>query len=123
MFQKSRYFIELTSPEASHRNGSGYNGLMSQQEDRQAFTGFGLGMAPEAEGGVFILTVYRDGSLTAAAHATERGAMEAAVDSLEGELDDEAEGGALQDHFVRVQRLIADEGGVMEIVASPVHRG
>ena len=42
---------------------------MSQQEERQA-------------SGVFILTIYRDGNLTAAAHATGRSAMEAATEYL-----------------------------------------
>ena len=58
-----------------------------------------------------------DGKLTAAVHTTERGAKEAAADLL----DDEE--GTLEDRFARAQRLVSDEGGIMEIVASPVFGG
>ncbi len=98
---------------------------MAQQEDHQAFPGFGIGKLPQYQSGsdIFILAVYRDGSLTAAAHASERSAMEAAVDYLEGELDDEDEGGALEDQVARVQQYLADEGGMMEIIPSPLYGG
>ena len=92
------------------------------QQAATPFTGFSLGMLPkqESEGGVLILVVHCDGNLTAAAHATERGAMEAAVDYVEGEGDDDDGEGALEAQFARAQRLIADDGGLLEIVASPV---
>ena len=69
------------------------------------------------ERGVYVLVVYRDGNLTAAVHTTEGGAKEAAAELL----DDE--GGTLEGRFARVQRLISDEGGVMEIIHSPVFSG
>lgn len=102
-----------------------YNCFMAQQEDHQAFPGFGIGTLPQqqSDSAVFILAVYRDGTLTAAAHASERSAMEAAVDYLEGEMDDEEEGGALEDQVARVQQYLADEGGVMEIIPSAVYGG
>ena len=77
----------------------------------------GTSPASEAKGGVFVLVVYRDGNLTAAVHTTESGAKEAAADLL----DDET--GMLEDRFARAQRLVSDEGGVMEIVSSPVFGG
>ena len=73
--------------------------------------------ASEAKGSVFVLVLYRDGNLTAAVHTTERGAKEAAAD-----LSDD-EDGTLEDRFARAQRLVSDEGGVMEIVSSPVFGG
>ena len=96
------------------------------QPDKQdlGFLGFGGTGIPDLpeEGGVFILAVYRDGSLTAAAHSSERGAMEAAVDYLDAELDDDdGEGGTLEDRYARVQSLLADEGSVMEIIPSPIY--
>jgi len=99
--------------------------MAQQQEDQQVFPGFGIGTLPQhqSDSAVFILAVYRDGSLTAAAHASERGAMEAAVDYLEGELDGEEEGGALEDQVARVQQYISDEGGLMEIIPSPLYGG
>ena len=99
--------------------------MAQQREERQAFTGFGFGMVPEMpdQGGVFILVLYRDGSLMAGAYATERGAMEAAVGDLADELGEEGERGTLDDLYVRAQGVVADEGGVMEIIPSPVHGG
>ncbi len=99
--------------------------MAPKRDETSPFTGFGIGTFPKSpdEGGVFILAVYRDGSLTAAAHATERGAMEAAVGYLDDEWDDEEEGGALADLFLRAQQLISDEGGVMEIIAGPIYGG
>ncbi len=98
---------------------------MAQPEDHQAFPGFGVGKLPsnQNDNEVFILAVYRDGTLTAAVHASERSAMEAAIDYLEGELEDEEEGGALEDQVARVQQYLADEGGVMEIIPSPLYGG
>jgi len=99
--------------------------MAHKQEDASPFTGFGIGAFAKSqdEGGVFILAVYRDGALTAAAYATERGAMEAAVESLEDEQDEDDEGGALEDRFARARRFVADEGGIMEVIASPVSGG
>ena len=89
-----------------------------QQEDPPS-TKSDIGAFPDfnIESGVFVLVVYQDGNLTAAVHTTERGAKEAAADLL----DDED--GMLEDRFARAQRLISDEGGVIEIVSSPVFGG
>ena len=91
-------------------------------KEDQGFTGFGLGAIPKAkaEEGVFILVVYQGGSLTASAYATERGAMEAAMESAEAEWDDSDERRTLEDHFTRAQRASADEGDILEIIPSPV---
>jgi hypothetical protein len=99
--------------------------MAHKQDADSPFTGFGIGAFSESyvEGSVFVLAIYRDGNLTAAVHATERGAMEAAVDYLESERDEDEEGGALEDLFLRAQRVISDEGGIIEIIASPVHGG
>lgn len=99
--------------------------MAQKQEEHQAFTGFGLGTlrTKQAEDGVFLLVVSRDGSLTAAAYATERGAMAAAVESLEDEQEEDGEGGTLEDRFARAQRFITDEGGLMEIIPSPIYGG
>lgn len=95
---------------------------MAHKED-QPFTGFGLLTLPkgQAEEGVFILVVSRDGSLTAAAYAAERSAMEAAVESLEEEQDENEERMTLEDRYRRVQTYIADEGGLLEIIPSPIY--
>ena len=94
------------------------------QEDTP-FTGFGILTLPQGQAakGVFILVVSRDGSLTAAAYATERGAMEAAVESLEEEQDESEERLALEDRYRRAQAYVADEGGIVEIVLSPIYGG
>ena len=99
--------------------------MAHQKDEPSPFTGFGIGnfTKSQADDGVFILAIYHDGNLTAAAYATERGAMEAAVDYLESERDDEDEGGSLEDLFRRAQQVITDDGGVMEIIAGPVHGG
>ena len=75
--------------------------------------------SPESktEGGVFVLVVYRDGNLTAAVHTTESGAKEAAADLL-----DDGDG-MLEDRFARAQSRVSDEGGVMQIISSPVFGG
>ena len=90
-----------------------------EQQKASPPTGLSIGTSPVAktEYNVLVLVVYRDGNLTAAVHTTESGAKEAAVDLL----DDET--GMLEDRFARAQRLVSDEGGVMEIVSSPVFGG
>ena len=100
---------------------NGYNQGMAKEE--QGFTGFGLGAIPkaQAEEGVFILIVYQGGSLTASAYATERGAMEAAVESASAEWDDDEERRTLEDHFTRAQRISTDAGDLLEIIPSPVY--
>ncbi len=95
---------------------------MTQRQDGLPFQGFGVGKQ-QADEGVFILTIYRDGSLTATAHFTERGAMRAAADLLDDQGDEDAEGGTLEDYFLRAQQLLTDEGGLMEIIPSPVYDG
>jgi len=83
-------------------------------------------MVPERDaedGGVFILAVAREGTLTAAAHATEHGAMQAGVEYLEDEQEESDEGGTLEDRFARAQQFLSDEGGVMEIIPSPIYGG
>jgi len=89
----------------------------------QGFTGFGLGAIPkaQAEEGVFILVVTQGGSLTAAAYATERGAMEAAVESAEADWDDDEERRTLEDRFARARIASADAGDLLEIIPSPVY--
>lgn len=92
-----------------------------RQEDSGGFTGFGLGtLSRKSKEDVYLLVISRDGSLTAAAYATERGAMEAAVESMEEEQDENEDGGALQDRYTRAQSFVADEGGILEIISSPV---
>jgi hypothetical protein len=75
------------------------------------------------ERGVFVLALYRDGHLTAAVHTTEDGAKEAAADLLDDEKNDDEEGSTLEVRFAHAQRLISDEGGIMEIIHSPVFSG
>ncbi len=96
---------------------------MANAQERQGFTGFGLGAIPkaQAEEGVFILVVSQGGSLTAAAYATERGAMEAAVESAEADWDDDEERRTLEDRFVRAQRASVDAGDLLEIIPSRVY--
>lgn len=99
---------------------SGYNRRMAhEQQEGPLSTASDIGAFSKSktEGGVFVLVVYRDGNLTAAVHTTERGAREAAADFL---ID---ESGTLEDRFARAQRLVFDEGGIMEIVSSPVFGG
>lgn len=76
----------------------------------------------QAEDGVFILAVYRDGELTAAAHDTETGAMEAAVAYLLDEPEEDDHDGTREDRYARAQQIIADEGGRMEIIPSAIFR-
>lgn len=98
--------------------------MVPEDRERLTFTGFGGTGMPEmqAVGGVFILAVYRDDGLTATAHETERGAMESAVEYLEDELEAGGEDGTLDDRYARAQGIITDEGGIMEIIHSPIHR-
>ena len=95
---------------------------MANGLDETPSSGIGLGRSPGAEVGqeVFVLVAYRDGSLTAAVHTSERRAMEAAIDLLADEGDDHAGGMAPEDRFARAQRLVADEGGLVKIISSPV---
>jgi hypothetical protein len=95
---------------------------MANAQD-QGFTGFGLGAIPkaQAEDGVFLLVVYQGGSLTAAAYATERGAMEAAVEAAEADWDDDEERGTLEDRFARARIASTDAGDLLEIIPSPVY--
>ena len=90
-------------------------------DDPRAFSGFGVGTTARPQDGVFILALYRDGQLTATAHVTERGAMEAVGEYLEDNGGDDDERGATEDRFAQVQQMVSDEGGVMEIIASPVY--
>ena len=90
-----------------------------EQKEAPPSTESDIGAFPESktEGSVFVLVLYRDGNLTAAVHTTERGAKEAVAD-----LSDD-EDGTLEDRFARAQRLVSDEGGVMQIISSPVFGG
>ena len=99
--------------------------MAQTHDDAEPFTGFGILNLSRPDDGVFLLVTVRDGSLTAAAYATEQGAMAAAVDSLDDERsdDDDDLGGPLEERFRRVSEKIADEGGIMEIVPSPVYGG
>lgn len=96
--------------------------MAQPDEQHLGFLGFGAGAISETQNAdsIFILAVYRDGTLTAAAHATERGAMEAAVAYLDEELDAGGEDGTLDDRYARAQGIVADEGGVMEIIPSTI---
>lgn len=97
--------------------------MAQEHDERQTFTGFGRISVPKAQAdeGVFILVICRDGAVMASAHATERGAMEAAAEYWQEERGDDEDDSLLVDYFHQAQRLISDEGGVMEIIPSPVH--
>ena len=95
------------------------------EENTGGFTGFGLGtlqLGSKAGSNedVYLLIVSRDGSLTAAAYATERGAMEAAVESLADEQVEDEDRMLLEDRYARTQSFVVDEGGILEIIPSPV---
>jgi len=94
--------------------------MPEQLNERHTFTGFGRASLPNSQEDVFILAIYRDGSLTASAYATERGAMEAATDLLDEERDEDEARSLLADRFAHVQHIITDEGGSMEIIPSPI---
>ena len=90
-------------------------------DERFQFSGFGD--SPAAKGGdsVFLLVISHEGSLTAAAYATEAGAMDAAFEYLEGEWDPGDERGSPEDRYAQAQEFLANEGGVMEIIPSPIY--
>ncbi len=89
--------------------------------DRFEFSGFGTSPDVKDEDGVFLLVISHEGSLTAAAYATEAGAMDAAFEYLEGEWDPGDERGSADDRFLRAQEFLSAEGGVIEIIPSPIH--
>ncbi len=90
--------------------------------NRFQFSGFGTSPdAKDDDGGVFLLVISHEGSLTAAAYATEAGAMDAAFEYLEGEWDPGDERGSLEDRYLRAQEFLAAEGGIMEIIPSPIY--
>ena len=89
-------------------------------QDRFQFSGFGS--SPDVkDDDVFLLVISHEGSLTAAAYATEAGAMDAAFEYLEGEWDPGDERGSAEDRFFRAQEFLSAEGGVMEIIPSPIY--
>ena len=96
--------------------------MADNPSERFEFSGFGV--SPETEdddGGVFLLVISHEGSLTAAAYATESGAMDAAFEYLEGEWEPGDERGSPEDRFFQAQEFIMNEGGTMEIIPSPIH--
>ena len=97
---------------------------MAYTQDDSPFTGFGIGSfsSSSQEASVFLLVMLRDGTLTAAAYATERGAMAAGAESLDTGRDDDSdlERGTLEDSFARAQQIVTEEGGLMEVIPSPV---
>ena len=94
---------------------------MSDPDERFQFSGFGTSPNVKAEDSVFLLVISHEGSLTAAAYATEAGAMEAAFEYLEGEWDPGDERGSAEDRFLQAQEFLANEGGVIEIIPSPIY--
>ena len=95
---------------------------MPQSDDRFDFSGFGTTPNTKIDNeGVFLLVISHEGSLTAAAYATEAGAMDAASEYLEGEWDPGDERGSIEDRFLRAQEFLAAEGGTMEIIPSPIY--
>ena len=91
--------------------------------ERTQFAGFGVSPSPKdaEDGTVFLLVISHEGSLTAAAYATEAGAMNAAFEYLEGEWDPGDERGSPEDRFLLAQEFLANEGGTLEIIPSPVY--
>ena len=87
------------------------------------FSGFGSSpsQGDTDDGGVFLLVISHEGILTAAAYATEAGAMDAAFEYLEGEWDPGDERGAPEDRYLQAQEFLANEGGTMEIIPSPIY--
>ena len=63
--------------------------------DRFQFSGFGASPDVKDEDGVFLLVISHEGSLTAAAYADDR--------------------------FLRAQEFLSAEGGIMEIIPSPIY--
>ena len=95
---------------------------MPDPDERFQFSGFGTSPDPKTgDGGVFLLVISYEGSLTAAAYATEAGAMDAAFEYLEGEWDPGDERGSPEDRFLQAQEFLANEGGVIEIISSPIY--
>ncbi len=96
---------------------------MADPNTEAQFSGFGSSPSPKiaGDGTVFLLVISHEGSLTAAAYATEAGAMDAAFEYLEGEWDPGDERGAPEDRFFQAQEFLANEGGTMEIIPSPVY--
>ena len=90
-------------------------------DERFQFSGFGASPNIKTEDGVFLLVISHEGSLTAAAYATEAGAMDAAFEYLEGEWDPSDERGSPEDRFLQAQEFLANEGGVIEIISSPIY--
>lgn len=96
---------------------------MADPNAQAQFSGFGSSPSPKSadDGAVFLLVISHEGSLTAAAYATEAGAMDAAFEYLEGEWDPGDERGSPEDRFFQAQEFLANEGGTMEIIPSPVY--
>lgn len=97
---------------------------MANSSEDSPFTGFGIGsFSRTAAGSVYLLVTYRDGTVSASAYATERGARAAGAEMLDEERrdDEDEERGTLEDRFARAQQIVVDEGGQMEIIDSPVH--
>ena len=90
-------------------------------DERFQFSGFGTSPDAKDNDGVFLLVISHEGSLTAAAYATEAGAMDAAFEYLEGEWDPGDERGSVEDRFLRAQEFLSAEGGVIEIIPSPIY--
>jgi hypothetical protein len=97
------------------------NSSEDNPNDRFQFSGFGTSPDAKDDDGVFLLVISHEGSLTAAAYATETGAMDAAFEYLEGEWDPGDERGSLEDRYLRAQEFLSAEGGVMEIIPSPIY--
>jgi hypothetical protein len=96
---------------------------MADSDAQAQFSGFGSSPSQKRadDGTVFLLVISHEGSLTAAAYATEAGAMNAAFEYLEGEWDPGDERGAPEDRFLLAQEFLAGEGGTMEIIPSPIY--
>lgn len=96
----------------------------SERFEKERFEFPGFGTSPEKDGasdGIFLLVISHEGSLTAAAYATEAGAMDAAFEYLEGEWEPGDERGAPEDRYAQAQEFLANQGGVMEIIPSPIY--
>ncbi len=98
---------------------------MTTASGHAPFSGFGdapgKSDTDKNDGTIFLLVISHEGSLTAAAYATEAGAMDAAFEYLEGEWDPGDERGAPEDRFLLAQEFLANEGGAMEIIPSPIY--
>ena len=87
------------------------------------FSGFGTSPSRDDtdDGGVFLLVISHEGMLTAAAYATEAGAMDAAFEYLEGEWEPGDERGSPEDRYLQAQEYLMNEGGTMDIIPSPIY--